>query len=1079
MSKKPFKNHDIRNFFESQKLTNILSKYNPIPENDFHSNSCEKPSKPAKTTKKPNKKSSKPCEKPPPTSSNLSKAPKNPGNYDFPEKPGRKNPEKSFQNPRSFLRNYSFADTLSWTMGRFPWDSSLDVFRRDIFGIPHFRQNQKAIINATKSKKDVFVCMPTGGGKSLCFQLPALLDSGFTIVVMPLLSLIFDQISHLESLGIKALALTGQNPLSYEKLIELFTRNSEENLNDKNSMKISLKNSIKLLYISPEKIAKTPWFFDFLSYFRSSIDRFVIDEAHCVSQWGRDFRPDYLLLGRLKTSFPSIPVMALTATATELVRIDIVQSLNMKECLYFQSSFNRPNLFYEVREKNSSIIEEIAKFIIEKYPKECGIIYCLTTKEAEKVAESLSKKYRISAKAYHGKIADNLRNKIQSDWMVDDIQVIVATIAFGMGINKPNVRFVIHYSLPKSLENFYQESGRAGRDGKYSTCIVFYRFFDRMMLFFLGKNGKKDGVLKMLNFCEDLSDCRRKMQLEHFSEKFEREKCGEMCDNCKEKREFIVKDRSNEALLVIEGISNMKSLTFLQLCVVLSGKKTKKVINNQIFGALKEWKMNEIECFVKELLFKEYLFEKIVEIYGHSNAYIQAYKKSRNYELLKQKQAIFLVKSPLPKIRRVEKPFEKNEKNGLKNQEKPGIQREILEINDKNTIEIPKNTGFMGYLKAKKAENPEEIPHCNSLKFETIKYEATGRIFIRKNTENPDENLSRIPLKKPKKIYDKEWGFCDKDQFSEIYDRLMLIRKKIYNLKRISSETTVINIDNLFPLSGIEELSRKLPVSNEELTVENIRNVGILPLKQYGGMFLEEIKHFIKMQEIDKEEFIVKEEEKVIVNEAFNMEENIIKNNEENPQNHEENGENSENNEENHEENEENEGIYKENNEENQEISEENNEENRGIIEENNKENRGIIEENNEENREICEDIDLDEVDEVIREFEREKNRGNSKEIAKKQEIPSKSVDFDDFFFEDMMNLEFHDTFNKKNPIKSPIKPQFVEKNFKRKPNNSEEEEGNVEKCFEKPEKEKKITEETTLFTKGPFKKLAKKQAFL
>ena len=169
-----------------------------------------------------------------------------------------------------------------------------------------------------------------------------------------------------------------------------------------------------------------------------------------------------------------------------------------------------------------------------------------------------------------------------------------------MGINKPNVRFVIHYSLPKSLENFYQESGRAGRDGKFSHCIVFYRFFDRMMLFFLGKNGKKDGVLKMLSFCEDLGNCRRKMQLEHFSEKFDREKCGEMCDNCKEKREFMVKDRSNEAILVINGILNARSMTFLQLCSFLAGKKTKKTGNSMIFGALKEWKMNEIETFIKE-----------------------------------------------------------------------------------------------------------------------------------------------------------------------------------------------------------------------------------------------------------------------------------------------------------------------------------------------------------------------------------------------------------------------------------------------------------------------------------------------
>ena len=388
------------------------------------------------------------------------------------------------------------------------------------FGYDEFRPLQEEIIRDALARRDVFVLMPTGGGKSLCFQLPALLRGGLTIVVSPLISLMKDQVDALQTSGIPATYLNS-------------TLDREE---AKARWRGLHRGEYRMLYVAPERLMLETFLERALNW---NIAQFAIDEAHCISEWGHDFRPEYRELKRLREHFPETPVMALTATATERVRADIVKQLKLREPGCYVASFNRPNLTYRVIPKTSAY-DQLLEFIRSR-PHDSGIVYCASRKSTESLARNLNED-GISAKPYHAGLTSAERTKHQDTFLRDDVRVVTATIAFGMGINKPNVRFVVHYDLPKNLESYYQETGRAGRDGLPSECVLLFNASDvAKQLHFIDEKSETEARIarvqlrQMVHYAET-RECRRAVLLQYFDEQYAKLSC-QGCDNCLTPRE--------------------------------------------------------------------------------------------------------------------------------------------------------------------------------------------------------------------------------------------------------------------------------------------------------------------------------------------------------------------------------------------------------------------------------------------------------------------------------------------------------------------------------------------------------------
>ena len=443
------------------------------------------------------------------------------------------------------------------------------------FGFDKFKGDQEAIIRNVLAGKDTFVLMPTGGGKSLCYQLPSLLMEGTALVISPLIALMKNQvdvISHLSEVPGTAHYL-----------------NSSLNKAAIDQVKADITAGItKLLYVAPESLTKEDNV-DFLKTVKISF--YAIDEAHCISEWGHDFRPEYRRIRPIINEIGCAPVIALTATATDKVRTDIKKNLNILDAEEFKSSFNRPNLYYEVRPKTKDVDKDIIKFI-KQHPGKSGIIYCLSRKKVEELAAIL-RANEIKAQAYHAGLDSATRSQTQDDFLMEKIDVIVATIAFGMGIDKPDVRFVIHYDIPKSLEGYYQETGRAGRDGGEGMCVAFYSYKDLQKLdkFMEGKPVAEQDIGRQLlqetAAYAETSVCRRKMLLHYFGEQYDKDNCGN-CDNCLHPKTKV--EGMDELVIVLKAIIALKE-NFRSDYVIdfIMGRETDEIVahkhhENELFG---------------------------------------------------------------------------------------------------------------------------------------------------------------------------------------------------------------------------------------------------------------------------------------------------------------------------------------------------------------------------------------------------------------------------------------------------------------------------------------------------------------
>jgi len=529
------------------------------------------------------------------------------------------------------------------------------------FGFDHFRPGQQEIVSDILAGRDVLAIMPTGGGKSLCFQLPALLRPGVCIVISPLIALMQDQVRQLQDNGIEA----------------TFINSSLERAEVSRRLARVERGDLKLLYVAPERMLQSEFEGDILPRLHAAhgITSLVVDEAHCVSDWGHDFRREYRQLHRLRTQFPDVPIAAFTATATERVRQDIVQQLALREPRIHVASFNRSNLYYAVRPKTRDTYDQVLEHA--RRDLGAGIVYCLSRKRVDEVAERLQGD-GIRALPYHAGLESNTRRDNQEAFIRDNAQVIVATIAFGMGINKPDVRWVMHYDLPKSLEGYYQESGRAGRDGERASCILYFGAGDiRTAEFIIDQKVDpvsleplvdeqriaRQQLRQVLSYAES-GECRRSVQLRHFGEVYSG-KC-DACDNCLEPRASI--DRTTESKQFLSCIARLaqrrERYGIAYVIEILRGAETQRVISRDhgslsVYGIGKDLGLPEWRDIARALLHQGLMTQS-------QDGYAVLALNEASWQVLRGERSVSVAESVKPaKGRKAAKPASSTAGNAL------------------------------------------------------------------------------------------------------------------------------------------------------------------------------------------------------------------------------------------------------------------------------------------------------------------------------------------------------------------------------------------------------------------------------
>mmetsp|Transcript_16862 Transcript_16862/g.31928 ORF Transcript_16862/g.31928 Transcript_16862/m.31928 type:complete len:1280 (-) Transcript_16862:2376-6215(-) len=733
--------------------------------------------------------------------------------------------------------NFSGGVVINETGTPPPGTKDIFIENRRKFGHHSFREGQKEVIQNAVNGRDVFVLMPTGGGKSLCYQLPAWCCPGLSVIVSPLLSLIEDQVQSMTKLGVESVFLSSsQDYMSQQKdVIDRLRRTTDHD-------------GIKMLYVTPEKLSRSGMIQSLLRDLanRNLLSRFVIDEAHCLSDWGHDFRPDYNQLGNLRKDYPTIPLMALTATANEKVVRDAIHVLGMRSPFIFRNSFNRPNLTYEVRRKDGKTVDYMADYVANR-SNESGVIYCLSRKDCETLSEAIQKKLiekgirNVGVSYYHAELDAYERQKRHHEWLTGRVSVLCATIAFGMGIDKPDVRYVMHYSMPKSITHYYQESGRAGRDGDKADCILFYAYKDKKVLEMMIRKSssnpncpamrrKIDQLYGCLRYCENEFLCRRTMQLEFFGERFDRSKCNKTCDNCKAGLEPERRDLTSEAHAILQLLDellimkNGRGVSMSQVAELYRGSKAKSLTKFlqleklKAYGAGKHYKKADIDRIMHALIFEGVLQEISQEnASGFQSDYLQEGPRA---QMLRNGQFRFCVDFPSTSSKK-------------KNPSKENITSD-------NNDSIPKVIPSTKKSNKSKREGPTKEG-----KFEIPMVEIID--------ESDDEEFVHNAGVKRKAASKSKTSPDEKSILPQNYTDALV--KRIKKLVSMWADEEVMNGNKVFYWNIMNNKAMGTIASHVPLTIEELTDLGVIGenvVKEYGDRLIKNLNAFIEQNNLQK-----------------------------------------------------------------------------------------------------------------------------------------------------------------------------------------------------------------------------------